>query len=147
MLIPEAQNIIFRPLEKKDTYSVCLLLEQLSEFPGGVDMIDIEDSWKKFASCSNAYAVVGISEDRIVCYGSVIIENKIRGGRSGHIEDIVVDHPCRQKGYGELLITHLISYCKMGGCYKVILDCHEETVPFYNKLHFKASHFGMSRYL
>lgn len=147
MLIAEPHNLVFRPLEEKDTYSVCLLLEQLSEFPGGVDVIDIEDSWKKFASCSNAYAVVGISDGKIVCYGSVIIEYKIRGGRSGHIEDIVVDQQYRGKGYGELLLTHLISHCKMAGCYKVILDCYEETLPFYNKLHFKASHFGMSRYL
>jgi len=147
MPIPGPQNLVFRPLQKKDIYPVCLLLEQLSEFPGGVDMIDLEDSWKNFASSSNAYAVVGISDDKIVCYGSVIIEYKIRGGRSGHIEDIVVDHHYRRKGFGELLVTHLVSFCQMAGCYKVILDCFEETVPFYNKLHFKGSHFGMSRYL
>ena len=147
MLIPGPNNLVFRPLEKEDTYSVCLLLEQLSAFPGGVDAIDMEDSWEKFASCSNAYGVVGISDDKIVCYGSVIIEYKIRGGRSGHIEDIVVDQSYRGKGYGDALITHLTNYCKTAGCYKVILDCYEETVAFYNKLHFKASHFGMTRYL
>ncbi|MGG7664182.1 GNAT family N-acetyltransferase [Dyadobacter sp. BHUBP1] len=147
MLISGQNNLIFRPLEKEDTYSVCLLLEQLSEFPGGVDAIDIEESWNKLAACSNAYAVVGISDDKIVCYGSVIIEYKIRGGRSGHIEDIVVDQQYRRKGYGDLLITHLTDYCKAAGCYKVILDCYQETVPFYNKLHFNATHFGMSRYL
>ena len=147
MLIPGPDNLVFRPIENEDTYSVCLLLEQLSEFPGGVDAIDIEDSWEKFASCSNTYGVVGISDDKIVCYGSVIIEYKIRGGRSGHIEDIVVDQQYRRKGYGEQVISHLVDYCKTAGCYKVILDCYQETVPFYNKLDFKATHFGMSRYL
>ncbi|WP_439555774.1 GNAT family N-acetyltransferase [Dyadobacter sp.] len=140
-------KLVFRPITKKDTYSVCLLLEQLSEFPGGVDAIDIEDSWKNFSANANIYGVVGIADDKIACYGSVIIEYKIRGGRSGHIEDIVVDHQWRRKGFGELLISHLVSYCETAGCYKVILDCYEETVPFYNKLHFKETHFGMSRYL
>jgi len=143
----EPQSIVFRPVAKQDTYRVCLLLEQLSEFPGGVDVMDLEDNWKKFESCSNAYGVVGILDNKIVCYGSVIIEYKIRGGRSGHIEDIVVDHQHRRNGFGDKLITHLISYCKMNGCYKVILDCYEETLPFYHNHHFKASHYGMSRYL
>lgn len=146
-MLPGSPNLVFRPIEKEDAHSVCLLLEQLSEFPGGVDVIDIENSWKNFASSSNTYAVVGVADDKIICYGSVIIEYKIRGGRSGHIEDIVVDQQFRQKGYGELLITHLINYCEAAGCYKIILDCYEKTIPFYNKLHFKASHFGMSRYL
>ena len=35
-------------------------------------------------------SIVGILDKKIVSYGSIVIENKIRGEVAGHIEDIVV---------------------------------------------------------
>lgn len=140
-------DIMFRKLEQKDVETVCELLEQLSHFPDGVENIDTKKAWAAQSSYDNIYSVVGIIDTKICCYASVMIEYKIRGGISGHIEDVVVDHNVRKQGYGLKLLQHLIDYCKEKGCYKVILDCFQETAPFYEQLGFKTTHLGMSMLL
>ena len=36
------------------------------------------------------------------------------------------------------LIAHLLAVSRALGCYKVILDCNDQNVPFYEKLGFKT---------
>ena len=50
-------------------------------------------------------------EDKIVGSGTLLIENKIIHNfkNVAHIEDIVVDKNSRGKGYGKILINHLIN--------------------------------------
>lgn len=71
----------------------------------------------------------------IVGTGSVLLEPKfIRGGAPcAHIEDIVVDSKARGQNVGKEIIERLIEFAKDRGCYKVILDCAEGNVPFYEK--------------
>ena len=79
--------------------------------------------------------VIGVSDETIVCTGTIIIEPKIiHGGNSvGHIEDIVVLSSWRGKGLGSALIDHLKLYAFNNNCYKVILDCNERLENFYQQ--------------
>jgi len=51
----------------------------------------------------------------------------------GHIEDVVVDAAARGQNLGKRLIEALVAVCRDKGCYKVILDCAEKNVAFYEK--------------
>ena len=86
-------SLIFRAIEKADLDDVFVLLNQLKE--KDVKSIDKKLSWKNFTSNTSANSIVGIYENKIVAYGSIVIENKIRGDIAGHIEDIVVDTSVR----------------------------------------------------
>ena len=66
----------FRKIEKTDLEDVFVLLNQLKE--KDVDSLDKDSSWKNFTSNTSANSIVGIYEDKIVAYGSIVIENKIR---------------------------------------------------------------------
>jgi glucosamine-phosphate N-acetyltransferase len=79
--------------------------------------------------------IIGVSEGKIVCSGTIIIEPKIiHGGKSvGHIEDIVVLQSWRSKGIGSILIERLKTYGFDRNCYKIILDCNENLESFYSK--------------
>ena len=70
---------------------------------------------------------------------TLIIEQKLihSGQCVGHIEDLVVDHKYKNKGIASELINHCVKIAKDNNCYKVILDCKEELIPFYNKNNFK----------
>lgn len=70
---------------------------------------------------------------------TLIIEQKlIHSGKCvGHIEDLVVDHKYNGKGIASELINYCVQIAKDNNCYKVILDCKEELIPFYNKNNFK----------
>jgi glucosamine-phosphate N-acetyltransferase len=81
---------------------------------------------------------VAMIDDRVAGTASVFIEPKFihSGGVVGHIEDVAV-HPDFQKhGIGRSLVEHLLDECRQFRCYKVILDCAEGVIPFYEKLGF-----------
>ena len=56
-----------------------------------------------------------------------------------HIEDLVVDKNCRNKNIGGILLNYAIEYAKQLNCYKIILDCKQELIPFYEKNKFYNS--------
>lgn len=89
------------------------------------------------------------SDNRVLATGSVMIEPKfIRGGRPcAHIEDIVVDQAARGTHLGKRVISSLIDHCKVRQCYKIILDCAERNIPFYEKCGFQVMGAQMAKYL
>ena len=88
----------------------------------------------------NPYVITD-GTDRVVATGNVIIERKVihRGGLVGHIEDIAVAKDQQGKKLGLILIQHLSEVAKDAGCYKVILDCDEKNVGFYEKCGYKKA--------
>lgn len=70
---------------------------------------------------------------------TLLIEQKlIHGGKCvGHIEDLVVHNKYKGKGVASQLISHCVKIAEENNCYKIILDCKEELIPFYNKNNFK----------
>lgn len=87
-------------------------------------------------------------EEKIVGSGTLLIENKIIHNfkNVGHIEDIVVDKNIRGKGYGKIIINHLIDESKNLDCYKIILNCSNEYKLFYEKFGFQYRNNEMSIY-
>lgn len=88
------------------------------------------------------------SKQRVVAAATLLLEFKfIRGcGRIGHIEDVVVDSTCRGKGLGQQLLAQLVEVGRSMSCYKVILDCAEDTVGFYESCLFERKGVCMARY-
>ena len=84
-------------------------------------------------------------KDRIVGTASVLIENKLLhyGSQVGHIEDVVTDQSSRGLGVGKQLIKECVHYCRMSECYKVILDCSKENIPFYEECGFHTAEHCM----
>ena len=70
---------------------------------------------------------------------TLLIEPKlIHAGKSvAHIEDLVVDKEYTGKGIATKLINFCMKIAEENNCYKIILDCKEELIPFYNKNNFK----------
>ena len=94
-----------------------------------------KDNFLNFISQDKCHGYVIIEKDLVVAYGSIFYENKIRGGKVGHIEDLVVDKSVRNYGLGKKLVEIAVKECQ--DCYKVILDCSDEYVKFYEKCGFK----------
>ena len=138
-------NIKFRKIIREDLKDVFLLLNQLKE--KDVNAIDTETAWKNFKSNSSSNSIVGIYNDRVVAYGSIVIENKIRGDIAGHVEDIVVDKSMRGKMVGVKLINKLINIGTKKGCYRITLFCEEKLIKFYERTGFKVNNVMMKKFL
>ena len=138
-------ELVFRSIIKEDLDDVFILLNQLKE--KDIDSLDKDVSWKNFISNTGANSIVGLYENKIVAYGSIVIENKIRGDIAGHIEDIVVDTTVRGKMVGVKLVKELVNIGKSKGCYRITLFCDEKLIKFYERNGFKVNNVMMKCFL
>lgn len=94
--------------------------------------------WLKYKDNEYHQTFVYEDEGRVIGTATVLIEHKLLhyGSRVGHIEDVVVDKNTRKSGVGKELIKACVDFCRYNKCYKAILDCSEENIPFYEKCGF-----------
>jgi glucosamine-phosphate N-acetyltransferase len=84
---------------------------------------------------------------QVVGAATLIIEQKFihQGAKVAHIEDVAVHKDHQGKGIGQELIKKMTDYAKHTGCYKIILDCNPELIPFYEKCGFQQSAVQMRK--
>lgn len=148
----EKNWIEFRPLEVSDFQKwFCSVLSELTSCDTDEQKFkEIFGKMYKINKIEPQYFVV-IWEDiqnwNIAVAWSVIIEKKfIHDWNSvGHIEDIVVSSKYRWKWLWEQLINILKNIANKI-CYKVILDCDENKLWFYEKCEFSKKSLWMAKY-
>ena len=139
--------MIFGSIENIKSHSdkyqeILLLLQQLTSCPP----IPIERYLNIIYNLHENHEIyLYFYNNKLVGMGTILIERKIihNGANVAHIEDLVVDKEHRNKGIANLLINFLKQKAKDRMCYKIILDCAEELVPFYEKNSFKKSAIQM----
>lgn len=138
-------EIKFRPILESDIREVSNLLNQLKQMD--ITSIDYKKAWSDFSSNSSSNSIVAILKKKVVAYGSIVIENKIRGQVAGHIEDIVVDSEVRGKMLGVRLVKKLIEIGESKNCYRITLFCDKKLVSFYERSGFKVNNIMMKKFL
>ena len=139
------KNISTRIVEQNDMEAVIELLQSMSEFKPLKS--EFSSIWNSVCEQSNVHSLVAVMNNQIVGYGSIVIETKIRGGKSGHIEDIVSHSLYRAKGIGRVILDVLFDLAKENGCYKVSLQCKEHNIEFYEKCDYELSGVAMQRFV
>lgn len=113
------------------------------------DLISLK-SFNKFVKKLHDNHVVYVVEhmNQIIATGTIFIEPKIIHGCGtvGHVEDIVVSPEHKGKKLGTFIMNALIEYAKNKKCYKIILDCEDNLVKFYNKCGFIKKGLQMGLY-
>jgi glucosamine-phosphate N-acetyltransferase len=137
-------NLKIRKTIKSDMIEIVKLLQEISNYDPNETLFD--DIWENFNSQKNVYSVVAQIGDVIVGYGAIVVETKIRGGKMGHIEDIVSHSEFRKKGVGKAIVDALFKIARDNDCYKVALQCKEDNVHFYNKCNYELSGLAMQRF-
>ena len=86
--------------------------------------------------------------NKIVGTATLLIEPKFihECGRVAHIEDLVLSKHTHGTGLGKKIVTFLAEQAKVRGCYKVILDCTQKTIGFYEKCGFSVKNTQMALY-
>lgn len=139
------KSILIRMVEQTDMASVIELLQSMSEFKPPKS--DYPPIWDSLCQQTNVHSLVAIIDKEIVGYGSIVIETKIRGGKMGHVEDIVSHPSYSKKGIGKAIVDALFDVAKANGCYKVALQCKEHNVEFYEKCNYEISGVAMQRFV
>ena len=97
------------------------------------------DILKKIIGNPDQIIHVAEVDGKVVGSTTLLIEQKFihKGGKVGHIEDVVVSKEFEGRGIGIKLVTSLLEVAKAKNCYKTILDCNHELIPFYERIGFK----------
>ncbi|ORY00777.1 acyl-CoA N-acyltransferase [Basidiobolus meristosporus CBS 931.73] len=145
------EGFVIRPLQIDDYEKG--FLETLSQLTvvgdyGKDKFIERYEYMKKHNHEYFTIVIENTKEKRIFAAGTVLIERKfIRGaGLVGHIEDIVVHKGARGLNFGKWIILQLKHIGASVGCYKIILDCSKDNIPFYEKCGFDHKEYEMVWY-
>jgi glucosamine-phosphate N-acetyltransferase len=137
-------TVKIRKLQEKDLFNG--FLESLDSLRKASDLKPKKAKiiFKKMRSIPDHVIYVAVRDSKIIGAATIFVEQKFihQGGKVGHIEDVVVNKEHQGEGIGLKLIKALIQYAEKKGCYKTVLDCTDEVMPFYKKLGFK--HFSNS---
>ena len=145
-------GIVIRTIEKQDYMKQYLqLLEQ--DFTIRPTIISHSEFINYVTTLHNhhqVFVIENIHKNTTVIIGSVtiFIETKIihNFGKVAHVEDVIVDNTCRGKGLGKMLVQKCIDYAQKLDCYKIILNCSDENIPFYEKCGFSKKENEMALY-
>lgn len=109
------------------------------------------DAFSEIDTDNNNYLIVVENEGEIIgtCQLTIIPYLTYKGGKRGQIEGVRIDGSCRGQGIGEKMIRWAIDKAKERNCHLVQLTMdkkREETIKFYQKIGFVASHEGLKLY-
>lgn len=95
----------------------------------------------------NHVVLVAERAGRVIGATTLLIEPKFihGGGLVGHIEDVSVRGGEQRAGAGSALVRAAVAEARRAGCYKVVLECSEDLVPFYERLGLSRHSVSMRR--
>ncbi len=132
-------DVKIRKLQKKDLFNG--FLKSLDSLRKASDLSPkkAKTIFDKITKNHDEIIYVAVKDGVVIGAASIIIEQKFihKGGKVGHIEDVVVSKKFQGKGIGQKIVNALLEYAQKQGCYKTILDCTEELIPFYERIGFK----------
>ena len=133
-------NYIIKKLDKTDLVDLTGFIETLSNL-SKVGNLDLNKAKKILLKINSQKGNVYIAKKdcgEIIGAVSLLVEQKFihNGGKVGHIEDVCIKKEYERKGVGSALVKEVIERAKKLECYKVILDCKDSLLPFYEKLDF-----------
>jgi glucosamine-phosphate N-acetyltransferase len=145
----ESTNFIIREIEQADLERG--FFQTLSNLAMVGRIRDDLEQAKKILQEIKSYPLykifVAVKNDDAEIIGSItlLIEQKFihDGGKSGLIEDVVTRREYEGMGVGSALVSAALAFAKEKNCYKVILDCSEKNVPFYEKIGFRRNEISM----
>lgn len=110
------------------------------------------DAFTEIAADKNNYLIVVERDQKLIgtCQLTIIPYLTYKGGRRGQIEGVRIDESYRGQGLGEKMINWAIDKARERGCHLVQLTMdkkREETIKFYQKLGFVASHEGLKLHM
>lgn len=91
--------------------------------------------WYTILQDKNQFYRVITVDGKVMGAANLLLINKIlrSGSVMGLIEDVAVSQEARGLGLGKLLIEDLIALGWESGCYKIVLNCSDDNIAFYEK--------------
>ena len=131
--------MIIRTLQEEDFDKGFLKILENLTVVGDVSRDEFERRWEEIMFDNDYYIYVAEKDGQIVGTATLLIRRGFihHCGQIGHIEEVVTGKQFEKQGVASALMEKLIEVAQKRKCYKVILDCSDEVIPFYEKFGFK----------
>tara|TARA_B100001013_G_C24401921_1_gene360408 strand:+ start:96 stop:575 length:480 start_codon:yes stop_codon:yes gene_type:complete len=109
------------------------------------DLENITAVFERLQQNPDVIVAVAEIEGQIIGTGTLHLLRKFLygGSISAQIEDVAVVPEEQHAGIGRAVIDFLLSFAQSAGCYKTMLHCDDEVMPFYRKFGFHPTTNGM----
>ncbi len=94
----------------------------------------------------NGTIFVALEENKVIGTAAIHMLPKFvhKLGFVGLVEDVVVAQTHRGQGVGKLLMYNAVDFAKgRWNCYKIVLDCDDNNIPFYESCGFYRHEYQM----
>jgi len=100
-----------------------------------------KDHWLEILASDHILCRVAEKDGEVIGVAVLVLVVKVlrSGSIMGLIEDVAVSQEARGLGVGKLLIEDLVALANEWGCYKVVLNCSDANVAFYEKCGFRRA--------
>ena len=133
------KEIIIKEFDCDDNYNE--YLELMYEFTNYKKDVTIED-FKNYVNQKTKLRIIILKnkENKIIGAGTIFNIEKLHNNSIGQIEDVIITEKYRNMGLGKTIINKLIEIGKTNfKCYKIVLNCLDKNIKFYEKCDFTIS--------
>jgi glucosamine-phosphate N-acetyltransferase len=128
--------MIFREIITDDYYNG--YMDLLFEFSNYKKEISFEEFTAYINNRENIRIYVVLDENRIIGAGTLFKLDKLHNKSVGQIEDVIITESFRGIGIGKKIIDKLVEIgLNEMQCYKVVLNCLDKNIGFYEKCGFQ----------
>ena len=134
----ENTDVILREIEMYDHKSYLELMFEFTNFTYNLSYDDFILYLNDMKNHNKIIVLYSKFENKIIGAGTIFKINKLHNNPVGQIEDVIVNDNFRGRGYGKLIIDELINIgLNDFKCYKIILNCLDKNIKFYEKCNFE----------
>jgi glucosamine-phosphate N-acetyltransferase len=137
-------NIHYRQITLEDYDAMYTLMNQFRP-----NSLFTKEQFQSFLTIlgSQIQIWVLLIDNKIVSTAKLILEPKLIFNLAtlAHVEDVCTLESERKKGYGKMLMNHLIQVAKEAKCYKITLCCNGSLEQFYGSAGFEQRGIQMSQ--
>jgi glucosamine-phosphate N-acetyltransferase len=135
------ENIIMKEIENEDYYNGYMdLMYEFTNYKHNLSYDDFVLYLNKMNINTKIIVIYSKNEHKIIGSGTIFKINKLHNNPIGQIEDVIINNKFRGFGYGKLIINELINFgLNDFKCYKIILNCLDKNIQFYEKCNFQVA--------
>ena len=132
------ESIFLRELTFSDYEEYLKLMLEFTNYAYNITSDEFKLTLDKMNINNINKIIVLVNNNNIIGAGTIFRIEKLHNNPIGQIEDVIISEKYRNKGYGNIIIKKLVDIgLNNMKCYKIILNCLEYNIGFYEKCGFQ----------
>lgn len=125
-------NLLIRELIPEDYEKYIKLMEEFTNYKYSTSYDKFKNDLILVSNNCKILVIINKMDNDLIGAGSIFKIHKLHNNPIGQIEDVIVTQKYRGYGLGKVLIKKLVEIgLNDYKCYKIILNCNDENIKFY----------------